>query len=325
MPRIIVNESTGGQLGSKVVVLTGGSSGIGAATVDAFLARGCNVVFGDIDETAGNAKVEKLISGNKDMKTRLKFVPTNLTDYDHVYRLFQTAFETFGRVDIAANIAGLAEVAGWFDPAETVESVKRKPTTIVLDVNLNGTLYFAQIAAVFLKQGQQSSEDKSLTLISSVAGFKEYPGLFVYQASKHGVMGLMRSLRSFPPLASKVRINCVCPSMTLTGMVEGIKDDWTKAGLPTNTPADVARVIVHIASANVIKGAALYVEGGAAWEIEQGLDETQPIWLGEEPSKRLDLSVKALGAGSNWVNHSKGKDPSGTTPAVNSTNGLNGQ
>ncbi len=57
----------------------------------------------------------------------------------------------------------------------------QKPTTKVVDVNLNGTLYFSRIACVFLRQGQQPSEDKSLILISSVAGFKEYPGLFVYQ------------------------------------------------------------------------------------------------------------------------------------------------
>jgi NADP-dependent 3-hydroxy acid dehydrogenase YdfG len=59
--------------------------------------------------------------------------------------------------------------------------MKQKPTTTVVDVNLNGTLYFSRIASVFLRQGQTSTDDKSLILISSVAGFKEYPGLFVYQ------------------------------------------------------------------------------------------------------------------------------------------------
>lgn len=59
--------------------------------------------------------------------------------------------------------------------------MKQKPTTIVVDVNLNGSLYFSRIASVFLRQGQMPTDDKSLILISSVAGFKEYPGLFVYQ------------------------------------------------------------------------------------------------------------------------------------------------
>lgn len=84
--------------------------------------------------------------------------------------------------------------------------------------------------------------------------------------------------------------------MTLTGMVEGIKDAWIGAGLPTNTPADIARIIVHIASATELAGRAVYVEGGNGWEIEQGLDQTQPIWLGEVPSEQLNRSVAALGA-----------------------------
>jgi hypothetical protein len=84
--------------------------------------------------------------------------------------------------------------------------------------------------------------------------------------------------------------------MTLTGMVEGIKDDWIAAGLPTNTPADIASMISHIACTQDIAGRAIYVEGGNGWEIEQGLDETQPLWLGEVPSKQLNRSVKALGS-----------------------------
>ncbi|KIW17995.1 hypothetical protein PV08_02281 [Exophiala spinifera] len=282
------------KLDSKVVVLTGGSSGIGAATVQAFLSRGCRVVFGDIDKAAGQLKVSQLTTRDKSIVNQLKFVPTDVTNYDDVYHLFQVAYETFGRVDVAANIAGIVETPGWFDPAETMEGAKRKPSTIVIDVNLNGSLYFSRIASAFLRQGQESTDDKSLILISSVAGFKAHSGIFLYQAAKHGVIGLMRSLRSFKPIASKIRINCVCPSMTLTGMVEGIKEAWTSAGLPINTPEDVARMIVHIAADSELSGGAVYVEGGNGWEIEQRLDKTQPLWLGERLSKQLNQSVIAL-------------------------------
>lgn len=123
----------------------------------------------------------------------------------------------------------------------------------------------------------------------------QYADTFFSQATKHGVLGLMRSLRSFEPIASKIRINCVCPSMTLTGMVEGIKDAWIGAGLPTNTPEDIARMILHIAADSELAGGAVYVEGGNGWEIEQGLNKTQPLWLGERPSKELNQSVVTLG------------------------------
>jgi hypothetical protein len=84
--------------------------------------------------------------------------------------------------------------------------------------------------------------------------------------------------------------------MTLAAMVEkGIKDAWIQAGLPINTPADVARIILHLASASELAGRAICVEGGNGWDIEQGLDKTQPVCLGERRSDRLNRSVVALG------------------------------
>jgi NAD(P)-dependent dehydrogenase (short-subunit alcohol dehydrogenase family) len=72
----------------------------------------------------------------------------------------------------------------------------------ILDVNLKGPVYFARLASVYLRQpgvGENAGAvagDKSLTFTSSVAAFREDPGLYVYTASKHGVMGLMRVLRA---------------------------------------------------------------------------------------------------------------------------------
>lgn len=70
----------------------------------------------------------------------------------------------------------------------------------MVDVNLKGPVYFARLASVYLRQsdGKEASDvpvDKSLTFTSSVAAFREDPGLYVYVASKHGVMGFMRVLR----------------------------------------------------------------------------------------------------------------------------------
>ena len=86
-------------------------------------------MFGDIDKAAGQLKVSQVTSRDKSIGNRLKFVPTDITNYDDVYRLFQVAYETFGCVDVAANIAGIGETAGWFDPAETMEGAKRVKQT----------------------------------------------------------------------------------------------------------------------------------------------------------------------------------------------------
>jgi NAD(P)-dependent dehydrogenase (short-subunit alcohol dehydrogenase family) len=172
----------------------------------------------------------------------------------------------------------------------------------VLDVNLVGCFYVARIAAVYLRQNRPANTDRSILLVSSVAGFKESPGLFVYQASKHGVLGLMRALRLYlcAP-AHDIRVNCICPWMTTTGMVKGIQDGWLKAGLPTNTPLDVAKVTAAVLGDESLNGKSMYVEGGRAWEIEANLDRLEPEWLGEEPSRSLAKGQAVLGSGMDWT------------------------
>ena len=250
--------------------------------------------------------------------------------------MIKTAFTIHGHIDHAIANAGLVEQPGWFEASLTVDDVQREPSTIALDVNLKGLLYFARIACVYLAQGE--AQDRSLTLLSSVAGFQESPGLFVYQASKHGVLGLMRSLRLHAPHAFGVRVNAVCPWMTMTGMVAGIAQGWLHAGLPTNTPDDVAGIIGGLVAAGPgrvksclkvaegdgesgkglegayntggcewddeakgLNGRAIYVEGGRGWDIEEGLAYTQPYWLGKGPCERLVQGQRVLGEGSNWT------------------------
>lgn len=177
------------------------------------------------------------------------------------------------------------------------------PTAKVLDVNLLGSLYFSRIASVYLRENRKHGEDRSLTLVSSVAGFKESPGLFVYQASKHGVLGLMRSLRKYisSPTLHNIRVNAICPWMTETAMVAGIEDQWRKANLPVNSPLSVAKIIAGVLSRPDLNGTTMYVEGGRAWEIEQNIDRLQPQWLGEEPSASLEKGQATLGDGMNWT------------------------
>ena len=162
-------------------------------------------------------------------------------------------------------------------------------------------MYVARIASVYLRQDRPENADRSITLISSIAGFKESPGLFVYQASKHGVQGLMRALRQYLPFSHQLRVNAVCPWMTTTGMVKGIQDGWFKAGLPVNTPMDVAKITAGLLVEPELNGKSMYVEGGRGWEIEENLDRLEPQWLGEEPSRSLTKGQAVLADGSGWI------------------------
>lgn len=86
-------------------------------------------------------------------------------------------------MDHAVAVAGIVERGKWFDPELTIDTVETSPPIQTLEINLLGSAYFTRIAAVYLKHGRKEGEDKSITLISSAAGFRDSPGLFMYQVS----------------------------------------------------------------------------------------------------------------------------------------------
>ena len=317
-------------LNGKVVVLTGGSTGIGAATVKLLHSHGAKVVFGDVNLAAAEETVKATSSET------VHFQKCDVTSYKDNLALFKTALDKYGQVDHAIANAGLIEYGNWFDPEDGLEGIEKEPPVTTLEVNLKGVLYFARIACTYLVHGQDASAptDKSLTMLASVAGFKESPGIPVYEASKSGVLGLLRALRLYVPTAYPgLRVNAVCPSMTETSMVKGIRDDWIKTGGPVNQPSDIARVLVGICSsgpgreairydaqqskakemgrnAGAMKwddqsqgchGRAIYVAGAEGWDIEEGLDRTEHLWLGEEPSTVMTHAQKSLGVGTDWT------------------------
>jgi hypothetical protein len=95
-------------------------------------------------------------------------------------------------------------------------------------------------------------------------------------------------------------------------MVDGIRDMWVREGLPVNRPGDVARVMVEVAVGRVSgkgfggegerwNGRAVFVEGGRGWDIEEGINETEEIWLGKEVSRTLNRGQVVLGDGTDWA------------------------
>ncbi|RAK98123.1 putative 3-hydroxyacyl-CoA dehydrogenase [Aspergillus ibericus CBS 121593] len=269
-------------LNDKVVVLTGGAHGIGAATVSLLYENGAHVVFGDRDGSAANVIEERY-------RDRVHFVHTNVSNYSSVLNLFKVAYSKHGRIDHAFAIAGISEQTNWFHPGLNLESIETIPEPSTLNVDLLGTIYFARIAAVYLRQGVSSEEDsadKSLILVSSIAGFTESPGMPLYCAAKHGVLGLMRALRPSLPASHGISVSAVCPWMSATGMVDDIQDAWQRAGLPMNQPSEVAQIIVGLAAVGEEgNGKTIYVEGGRGWDIEAGLDDTREIWMGKSQSQ----------------------------------------
>ncbi|THW65204.1 putative 3-hydroxyacyl-CoA dehydrogenase [Aureobasidium pullulans] len=295
-------------LQGKVVVLTGGALGIGSELVRLLHSSGASIFFGDVLITQGEALAKELSATSKTGQ-HVSFLYCNVQSHLANLGLFDLAMKTCGRVDHAASVAGINREEDIASKELDMESVRKEPDIDdSIDVNLRGPILFSRIAGVYLRQpplndkSSTAAADKSLTLVSSVAGFTEAPGLAIYSSAKHGVYGLMRALRKVLIKSSPyaIRTNAVCPWMTETRMVKGIDADWREAGLPRNKAIEVARVIAGVMVANSLNGEALYVEGGRAWGIEEGIDRTQPQWMGEKQSRDFLKGQEVLGTGESW-------------------------
>jgi hypothetical protein len=103
-----------------------------------------------------------------------------------------------------------------------------------------------------------------------------------------------------------IRTNCICPWMIRTRLTAGIDEVWDAAGLPANTPEDVAGVIAGVAADGKTHGGALYVEGGRAWNVEEGILKSRKEWLGAEREEALETGTRVLGGGEGWVDNKGG-------------------
>lgn len=292
-------------------VIIGGANGIGQSVVRALYSAGAHVVIGDIDEAGCKALVDRLESEIKSSSS-LSYVRVDVRNYNDNLELFKIAYETHGRVDHAFSIAGVTEKPpNWFDPELNVDSLQLPPTTTIVDVNLTGVLYFTRVASVYLRFGNEDrKQDKSICIMGSVASFKEQGGLFVYQTTKHGVLGLIRSTRKFFQKNHGIRINTVCPSLTRTNMADtpgSILHIWEELGVAPNKPEEIADFVLTLASipespyVGEMTGLAVFVEAGQGWEIEKDLDKYDSLWLSEEMSKNAAKIEEALASGLAWV------------------------
>lgn len=165
---------------SKVVVITGASSGLGEATARHLVAQGARVVL-------GARRIDRLQAMVEEMKAnggQAIAVETDVSDKAQVQHLVDAAITAFGRIDVLINNAGLM-------PHSPLERLKVDDWDRMIDVNLKGVLY--GIAAVLPHMQRQKSGH--IINVSSVAGHKVSPNGAVYAATKHAVRALSEGLR----------------------------------------------------------------------------------------------------------------------------------
>ena len=192
----------------KVVVITGASSGLGAASARLLAAERASVVLGArrtdrIQTLAGEINA----SGGKALA-----VTTDVTDRAQVKRLVDAAVQVYGRIDVIINNAGLM-------PQAPLERLKIDEWDRMIDVNLKGVLYGIAAALPYMQQ-QKSGH---VINVSSVAGHKVGPGFAVYAATKHAVRALSEGLRQ-EVKPYNIRTTVISPGAVATELPNGVTD-----------------------------------------------------------------------------------------------------
>jgi NADP-dependent 3-hydroxy acid dehydrogenase YdfG len=164
----------------KVLVITGASSGLGEATARLLSAQGASVVLGARRVDRLQSLADELTgSGGKALA-----VATDVTHCEQVKRLVDAAVQTFGRIDVMINNAGIM-------PRAPLERLNIEDWNRTIDVNIKGVLYGIAAALPHMKQQKAGH----IINVSSVAGHKVGPGFAVYAATKHAVRALSEGLR----------------------------------------------------------------------------------------------------------------------------------
>lgn len=240
-----------GKLQDKVAVITGGASGIGAATARLFVEEGAKVVIVDINEEKGKAFEKELKEQNADAL----FVKANITDEEEVKKIFKVTTDTYGKVDVVFNNAGIGRVT----PTEELSYEEWRNT---VNVDLDGVFLVAREAIrEMLKSG-----GGTIVNTASMYGWVGAPGSAAYNAAKAGVLNLTRSL-ALEYATRNIRVNALAPGYIDTPIIPEESKKILAESTPMKRlgkPEEMAKAVLFMASddSSFMTGNALTVDGG---------------------------------------------------------------
>lgn len=246
----------------KVVLITGGATGIGLATARRFAQEGAKVVIASRNENAGQLAVDAIEADGGEAA----FIQTDVTQEDQVQYLIQKTVELYGGLDAAFNNSGTEGTVAQL--AEDEQDNYHR----IFDVNVKG-LWLCMKHEL---KHMQHNGGGSIVNNASIAGLIGFPGLGLYAASKHAVLGLTKSA-ALENGARGIRVNAVSPAVIETDMAErfltaqpGERADVV-AGVTAMHPIgrfgkaeEIASAVTWLCSddASYVLGQSLTVDGG---------------------------------------------------------------
>lgn len=239
----------------QVVLVTGGTKGIGAGIAKGFLSAGAEVIV------CGRHPVDQLPQVETDSGTRqADFLAADLKDLDSINGLFEQIKQRYGRLDVVVNNAGGS-------PSAMAADASPRFHESILRLNLIAPLHVAQQANRLM---QQQESGGSIIFISSISALRASPGTAAYGAAKAGVLSLVQSLAV--EWAPKVRLTAISPGLVRTEQSELHYGDEAGIAAVSETipagrmaePEDIANACLYLASpmASYTSGSNLLLNGG---------------------------------------------------------------
>ena len=242
-------------LKGKVAIVTGGTRGIGFATVEKFLKNGAKVhLFGSKKESV-DAAINKLKSINDKYEVYGDW--PNLSDLSSVEKSFDKIIKQHGKIDILVNNAGISAM-------DKIYSYKEEDFKKIMDLNVNAVFNCSRAVVNYMKENGGGV----ILNTSSMVSIYGQPSGCGYPASKFAVNGLTKSLaRELGK--DNIRVNAVAPGVILTDMMKNVPESVIEPvikGIPLGrmgTPEDIANAFLFLASdmASYITGVILSVDG----------------------------------------------------------------
>lgn len=242
----------------RVAVITGAASGIGRETAIKFASNGDQVVVADFNEAGGNETVERIKAAGGEAI----FVKTDVSKFEDVEALVNKAVETYGRIDIMFNNAGIGRITPVLD--QNLDDYHN-----VINVNQHGVVHGIIAAG---KKMRELGIKGVIINTASVFGFLASPGTFAYHASKGAVIMMTKSA-ALELAEYGIRVVAVAPGAVDTPIIQGYKDngmvDMMKAKVMGNKltqPEQIADAVflLTLPEASAINGSVVMADEGYA-------------------------------------------------------------